>query len=433
MRRSSENQENSPRKSHVYRSKKPGTRSVLHRQDVACLIKTQCGACRYVNEPYKDGLNEKHEKGIALFEAEGLLDRARVVKPVEAPRKLNYRTLMKLAVRPYSVPPNGRPSPEQPRFAIGLFQPGSHRVVLGMESCPVHTRSLTNLLRDSQQLLEESTLQPFQETNGAGDLRYLVARSAHMTDEVMVTFVVNQPVKLELQRIVAALKRKGHRITAAFMNVNSVSGNAIFGNETIHLVGQNALRERVCDLDFEIGPTSFFQVNPWQASNLYHRLENLIGDAGKKTVAWDLYCGLGQISLVLARKGFKVLGVEENPESVVFAERNALKNDLAGDASFIAAKIEDLESEMPVWAKKPDVIVVNPARRGLHERARMILMHALRENPKTKFLYVSCDASTLARDAAFFKKAGIHLKQLEAFDMFAQTEDLEWLAVFGVS
>jgi 23S rRNA (uracil1939-C5)-methyltransferase len=221
----------------------------------------------------------------------------------------------------------------------------------------------------------------------------------------------------------------GHKINSAYMNINTSSGNAIFGEDLVLLAGSAALRERVCDLDIEISPLAFFQVNPWQAGNLYRRVEMHAGRGKAGDTAWDLYTGTGQMALMLARAGFHSLGIEEIAAATVDAARNAQRNNLSAQAEFIAARVEDSETLLPEWAKKPKVIVVNPSRRGLHESARAHLSHVLRSDEKIKFIYVSCEVETLARDLKALTASGHRVRQIEAFDMFAQTDKLEWLAV----
>lgn len=398
-----------------------------------------CGSCVLVNSSYEPALQAKFTKGLRHLEAANLLGTAQILGVNEAPRRLGYRTLVKLAVRPKASlarRPSMDPSrdsltdPLMDRFAIGLFEPGSHVVMDQIEHCPIHAPALRWMLRDLRRALNESPLQPWNETTGQGDVRYLVARSSHMTGEIMLTFVVRDASpKVHLQRIISRLKREGHKLASTHMNINAEVGNAIFGQESVRLTGNDRLRERLCDLSFEVGPTAFFQVNPWQAAMMYRRVEQLAGAASPGGVAWDLYCGIGQMSLIMARQGFRVFGVEENEAAVADAALNAKRNELSERTGFLAARVEDSETALPAWAQKPEVIVVNPSRRGLHEGARAHLAHVLRQNPDTRFIYVSCEVETLARDLAALRHAGFRLRQVEAFDMFAHTDNLEWLAV----
>jgi 23S rRNA (uracil1939-C5)-methyltransferase len=397
----------------------------------ACAVKSQCGSCVYVNTNYGESLRKKFQAGVKVLKDAGMIETAQVLDPIPSPTPLGYRSYFKLAVRPASFAQKsaaeraGAPR----RFAIGLFEPGTHKVGIDMTGCPVHTIPLTNFLKSLETEIESCTLAPWNESTGEGDLRYIAARSAHLTGEIMLTFVVARPHKKELIQLVQRLRRLGHKINSAYMNLNDSKGNAIFSSDLTLLAGTVGMRERVCDLDIEIGPLSFFQVNPWQAEHLYRRVELHAGRARPGDTAWDLYTGTGQMALMLARSGYKALGIEEVEAATIDATRNAQRNGLGNLASFIAARVEDSEALLPDWAKSPKVIVVNPSRRGLHDGARSHLTHLLRSQSTTKFIYVSCDVETLTRDLKALTASGHRVRQVEAFDMFAQTDKLEWVAV----
>lgn len=418
----------------VYRRGEQSGRAQTRETFETCAIKAMCGTCKYVNLDYNEGLSEKHQKGLAVLKDAGVLGAARQLAPARSPRTYEYRSLFKLAVRPVregrSILRPGKPDAAPNRFAIGLFEQGSHDVV-DMDDCPLHTFPLKRLLRDLRAELNASPITPYDEAAHTGQLRYLAARAAHLTGELMLTFVVTENLKVELKRLIANLQRKGHKINSAHMNVNAEKGNAIFGPKTDRIAGAEGLRERVCDLDFEIGPTSFFQVNPWQAIQLYRRIEQIAGQTASPAVAWDLYCGTGQISLILARLGYRVLGIEENAKAVEDAGENARRNKLDENAQFLASRVEDAQRLIPTWAKSPELIVVNPSRRGLAESTRKHLRELLEKHPKARFIYVSCEVETLARDLKELTQSGFSLRQIEPFDMFPQTDNMEWLAVLS--
>ncbi len=399
-----------------------------------CAIKTLCGTCKFVNLDYEQGLSEKHQKGLQVLKDAGILGSARLLAPARSPRAHEYRSLFKLAVRPVKegrgVLRAGKADDAPNRFAIGLFAQGSHDVI-DMDDCPLHTWPLRRLLRDLRTELNASPITPYDEAAHTGQLRYLAARSAHLTGEIMLTFVTTENLKVELKRLIANLQRKGHKINSAHVNVNPEKGNAIFGPKTERLSGAEGLRERVCDLDFEIGPTSFFQINPWQAIQLYRRIEQIAGQTASPAVAWDLYCGTGQISLILARLGYKVLGIEENAKAVEDAGENARRNKLEDRTQFLASRVEDAQRLIPAYARDPELIVVNPSRRGLAESTRKHLKELLEQHPKARFIYVSCEVETLSRDLKELTQSGFALRQIEPFDMFPQTDNMEWLAVLS--
>ena len=394
-----------------------------------CKIAMTCGACKYINSSYEAGLTSKYEAALQLFRQAGLLEGATVVSPVPSPRILGYRAHAKLAVRPANEALL-RPK-EGERFAIGLFQPDSHQLV-HIDTCPLHRSSINRLLPDLKAELEASSLSPYHEASHAGQIRYIAVRAAHLTEELMLTFVcTDESVKKELKAMILRLRQKEHVIVSAFINVNSERTNSIFGFDTKKIVGADGLRESLCGLIFEVGPTSFFQVNPWQAEHIYRRVEQLAGRATEGEVAWDLYCGTGQISLLLGQQGYRTLGIEENPQAIGDAEANVQRNQITGAAKpyYISGRVEDLLGRFPSWSEKPALIVANPSRRGLAASARQMIREGLVPRSDSRLIYVSCEAVTLVRDLQELLDSGRRLRQLECFDMFPFTEKLEWLAV----
>jgi 23S rRNA (uracil1939-C5)-methyltransferase len=388
-----------------------------------------CGTHSPVDGQCEQSLETKYKAALQKFREQGLLEGASVINPVASPRSTGYRTHAKLAVR-HAREALVKPE-EGERFAIGLFAANSHQVI-HVKDCPMHRASINRLLPDLQAELEASTLQPYCEETHTGDLRYLAIRATHLTEELMLTFVTREEKdKVALKAMVLRLRQKGHVIVSAFQNINPSRTNAIFGSLTKKLVGADGLRESLCDLTFEIGPISFFQVNPWTAEMIYRRVEQIAGHRQGDAVAWDLYCGTGQISMLLAQAGYRTLGIEENPQAIRDAEANCVRNAIptAARPAYISGRVEDLDGHFPEWSERPELIVANPSRRGLAPAARELILNGMRQRPGSRFVYVSCEAETLIRDLVDLTKAGHRLLQLECFDMFPYTEKLEWLAV----
>lgn len=388
------------------------------------MVQAQCQACAYVNTAYKEGLQRKYKAGLAVLTEHIPVDQAKLLGPVPSPKPLQYRASAKLAVAP-SLASDRRLGK---RFRIGLYKPNSHDVI-DIGSCPLHVPTIRQVLEVVHEELELSELEPWNERTGTGDVRYIVMRASHLTSEVMLTFVVaNIACRNGVKKVVASLRTRNVRVTSVYLNVHSGVGNAVFGPTTQHLSGQKYLRESLCGLRFEISPTSFFQVNPWQAQNLFRRIEQLVG-ISSYGIAWDLYCGSGPIAMILARAGFKVLAIDENPSCIQDAASNVHRNQLADKITFATDATEDALTSVPAWGLNPQVIVTNPSRKGLAPEARAELCRVLMRNPSCQLIYVSCEMKTLARDLKELQESGYVLRQLEAFDMFAQTDKLEWLAV----
>lgn len=384
-----------------------------------CGIKDHCQSCKYINEPYLKRLQEKHQNGLKVLADAGVSTYSRELAPYPSPKPLAYRGTSKLAVRKNQQTGSA--------FSIGLFKPGTHEVV-EINRCPLHIPAINQCIRYLTKLLNDSSIQPWDESSNQGDLRYLVVRAAHKTGELSLTFVcTNESPKIELKEIVKKLK-ENHKIHGAHLNINPTEGNQIFGEKMLKLSGSEKLREHLCDLKFEISPKSFFQVNPWQAEQLYRRLEQLVGNGHDKSIAWDLYSGVGPIAMILARSAHQVLSIEENPDAVEDAKFHFQINNLQ-NAEFLTGRVEDLSDAIPSWAKAPDIIVANPSRAGIAEPTRAHLKKVLRSGSNTQLFYVSCDVTTLARDLKDISSCGYKVRQIEAFDMFAQTDKLEWLVV----
>jgi len=390
--------------------------------ELMCRIAKECGACPYVNDEYPEGLDKKFNIGLKFLKDANVLEGTQVVPVERSPLITEYRSIFKLAVRAKQTEFN------DDRFAIGLFKPGTHAVT-EIDHCPLHTLPLKRFLLTLREVLNQSSIKPYDEKRHDGELRYIVARASHMTGQIMVTFVVTKPIKRELKNVVLRLRTMRQKVVGAFMNINDEKTNAIFGEETKLVVGADRLREALCEVKYEVSPTAFFQVNPWQAGNLYRRVESIAGRPAESEHAWDLYCGSGQISLILAKQGYNVTGIEENEKAIVDAEANAVRNDLQGKTSFIAGRVEDMQDKIPEKALAPKVIVTNPSRRGLAESTRKFLTDVLSKNEQTRLIYVSCEAETLARDLKELVSKGFRVRQIEGFDMFPFTSKMEWIAV----
>ena len=407
--------EQKPRLKRTQRNEKKEKSKVSPRRTAEC--------CNNVDQDYKLTLSDKYTKSLVHMKDRDLLSNVELLAPVVSPRPLHYRTHAKLAVR--------KSKTAGKKFDIGLFKRDSHEVE-PLHNCPIHRKTINWLLRDLAVELENSEITPYDEVTGEGDLRYLAVRASHLTEELMLTFVMtNEKHKIALKNMVMTLRNKPHIISSVHININTENTNTIFGPTSKRILGSDRLREELCGLSFQIAPTSFFQVNPWQAENIYRRVEQIAGKSIAGGVAWDLYCGTGQISMLLAQSGFRTLGIEGNPQAIRDAQKNVVTNNISPAPHYIAGKVEEIEDGMPSWAEKPELIVVNPSRKGLSDSVREYLKGVLRDNPKVRVIYVSCEMETLARDVEDLTSETHEMKQLEAFDMFPFTEKLEWLAVLN--
>ena len=384
-----------------------------------------CEGCQFINEDYAKALAYKHAQGLSILKDAHVLQGTIIHPATASPKILGYRTHIKLAVRPRSqaVPPMGKS-----RFAIGLFLPDSHRIVT-IGSCPLQHPAINHLVADLTLLLESTTWKPYDEESSSGDLRYLAIRLSHPDARLMLTFVLNHDGHDAVAHQLAIdLVAKGHRIDSAHVNINSVNTNVIFGSESRCIYGKDTLTMRLCDLAFELCPTSFFQVNPRVASLIYRQVVSRAEKPCGNGVAWDLYCGIGQLSLLLAQAGYRVLGVEANPKAIDDAKRAAVQNKISPQPFFMALRAEELAKNLEPWATQPELIVANPTRKGLGGQVTSFLRDSWRMGGQSRMIYVSCEMKSLASDLAALLSDTNRLLELRAYDMFPFTEKLEWMA-----
>ena len=388
-----------------------------------CPIQKLCGSCLSVNENYKKSSEKKYDAALELIKNEVSLDSVKCIPLELSPREKAYRNSVKLAVREVVLGSGKR------YLDLGLFSRGSHKLV-SLKKCYIQNEEINALLEDLKTLLIESKIPAYSEETHSGSLRYILARASHKTKELSLTFVTKDKSCLSKLRQLTQKLHENHNITSAFLNLNSEKTNRITGNETKKIFGQDALRENLCHFDLRVSPLSFFQVNPYTASKIYERVEQLVGKTSfPGTLAWDLYCGVGIFSLILMRQGYTVLGVEENPSAIKDAKINAHKNFPETPSEFKEAKVEDFIEEQKT-KMNPEAIVINPSRRGLHETVREKLCSLKRNKTSSnKLIYVSCEAKSLARDLKVLTENGYTLRQVECFDMFPHTDKLEWLCV----
>lgn len=399
-----------------------------------CEIQEKCGSCSYVNEDYKKFYKLKYEEALANIEKVVSLKYVQCMNPNVSPRLKGYRTSVKLAIRPKAEKNPKFTNNINAQFDIGLFAPKSHKLI-SIDKCYTQHQGINNLISSIKKLLQESKLAPYNEKVHSGDLRYLLIRMSHISQEFMVTFVAtNKSCYSELRQIIKQLKTT-YNVTASFLNINTEQTNKITGDYYKKIIGNDKLRESLCNFNLRISPQSFFQINPWVAQKIYQRVEQLVGKSSQTNVsAWDLYCGVGVFSLVLLKSGYNVLGIEENPYAIKDAICNAQDNLPSSQFEFKANSVEDFlqkKSNVPTDFKKPEIIVLNPSRKGLDDSVCKFLITYRKENPSHKLIYVSCEEASLSKNLKQLISGGYKLRQLESFDMFPHTEKIEWLAVLN--
>ncbi|MDD6195816.1 MAG: 23S rRNA (uracil(1939)-C(5))-methyltransferase RlmD [[Clostridium] aminophilum] len=384
-----------------------------YRTEAPCPVAKQCGGCQLQMMDYHAQLRVKeNEVRNALIRIGGIPEEELNMKPILGMEESwRYRNKAQY--------PIGRD--KDGRIIAGFYAARSHRIV-ECEDCLLGVKENKKILNLILGFMEDYHIRPYDEAAHKGLVRHVLIRKGFKTGEIMVCLVVNGtslPHSEELVRQLLLIPG----MTSVSLSVNTRTDNVIMGAEIINLYGDGCITDYIGEIRYRISPMSFFQVNPVQTEKLYGTALSYANLKGKETV-WDLYCGIGTISLFLAQKAGKVCGVEIIPDAIRDAKENAALNGI-GNADFFVGKAEDVLPEK--YEKEnisADVIVVDPPRKGCDQA---VLDTMLKMKPKT-VVYVSCNPSTLARDVKILTEGGYRLRKVRCCDMFPMSMHVETVA-----
>ncbi|WP_188817953.1 23S rRNA (uracil(1939)-C(5))-methyltransferase RlmD [Calditerricola satsumensis] len=373
----------------------------------SCPVYDRCGGCQVQHLSYAGQLAAKKEivrEAVARYT--GLADPP-VRDCIGMDNPWAYRNKAQLQ----AVWRNGR-------LEVGLFEPGSHRLV-PLADCPVTHPRVNEMIRVARQTLEELGIPPYDERTRTGVVRTLVARVGLATGEGQLTFVTRTDHLPRADALVKRLRERLPYVTSIMQNVNPRATPLIFGEVTRRLWGTERIEERLGPLRFWLSPRAFFQLNPEQTVKLYNVVREAAALTGTERVV-DAYCGVGTIALWLAPYAREVRGMDVIPEAIDDARRNAKANGLT-HVRFAVGRAEDL---LPQWVREgfvPDVVVVDPPRTGLDEA---LLSTILTLRPP-RLVYVSCNPATLAKNCKVLLDGGFRLQWIQPVDMFPHTSHVE--------
>jgi len=386
-----------------------------------CPKARQCGGCQLQELSYEKQLEWKANKvrsdliRIGGFSPE---ETDRVMKPIIGMSDLRYRNKAQYPVG----------WTRDNKIVTGFYARRSHRII-PIDDCVLGDPRNREINRAVISFMEKYDIPPYDEINHIGLIRHVLIRTAHVSGSVMVCLIINGDRIEHEKELVTALRESVPEISSISYNINKRHDNVILGEKTVTIFGSGRINDTIGDVKFSISPKSFFQVNPFQTEKLYGKALEYAALTGREVV-WDLYCGAGTISLFLARHAKKVYGIEIVPEAVSDAIRNAKMNGIE-NAEFFTGKVEDVLPEfyknkgVDEAALNPEVIVVDPPRKGLDEKCLSTMIGMRPE----RIVYVSCNPSTLARDLAIFTENGYELKEVTPVDQFGMTVHVETVAL----
>ena len=292
-----------------------------------------------------------------------------------------------------------------------------------MQDCKIQHSESEKIAKYIFSLWNKEKLSIYNESTGKGLLRHIVIKIGFKTNEIMCILVLNGKKIQNEAKIIEQIVNKFPNVKTIVKNINTKNTNVILGRENINIYGDGTISDKLGNLVFKISPLSFYQVNPVQTEKLY----NIGVDAAKITkndVVFDLYCGIGTISLFMAKYAKKVYGVEIVDQAVEMAKENAKINGIE-NVDFLAGDVEQVLDDL-INRKKinPDVVMIDPPRKGIDKKS---IQNLLSIKPK-KIVYISCNPATLVRDLAFFEDK-YEIKSITPVDMFPFTSSIESVTV----
>ena len=385
-----------------------------YRVDPICPSARQCGGCQLQAVSYEEQKAFKEKKLRGHLERIGGFKELPMEPLIGMDEPYHYRNKAQFPV--------GRN--KEGRIVTGFYAGRTHAIIENRD-CALGIPQNKEVLDRVIAHMEKYNIAPYDEMTGKGLVRHIFVRYGFFTGELMVCLIINgQDLPHQKEMVEKLGEIPG--MTSISLNINKKRNNVILGDKVKTIWGKEYITDKIGDISYEISPLSFFQVNPHQTWKLYSKALEYADLHGEETV-WDLYCGIGTISLFLAQKAKFVRGVEIVSAAIEDARRNACLNKIDNVEFFVGKAEEVLPREYEKNGVYADVIVVDPPRKGCDE---MLLKTILKMQPK-RVVYVSCDSATLARDLRFLCDNGYELKKVCGVDQFPQTVHVETCVLLG--
>lgn len=390
------------------------------RVEPRCPAARKCGGCQLQAMDYQAQLRFKERKVYNDLKRIGGLKDLRLedmehIMGMETPWR--YRNKAQF---PFGLDKDGR--------IITGFYAGRTHSIIEQEDCLLGIEENKEILEIIKQFMEDFRREgtgPYDEKSHQGLVRHALIRKGFATGELMVCLVINGRKLPHSEELVERLLKVPGMSSISY-NINTEKTNVILGSELVNLYGPGYITDTIGDIKYQISPLSFYQVNPVQTRKLYQTALEFADLNGGETV-WDLYCGIGTISLFLAQKAGKVYGVEIIPQAIEDAKRNARLNSLENVEFFVGKAEEVLPEQYEKNHIAADVIVVDPPRKGCDEHC----LETIVKMAPPKVVYISCDPATLARDVKYLGENGYELKRVRCCDMFGQSVHVETICLLS--
>ncbi len=385
-----------------------------HRVEARCPVARACGGCQIMHLDYSKQLEFKENKVRNLLERVGKVSDYEMLPIIGMEDPYYYRNKAQFPVG----------KNKEGKIVTGFYAGHTHSII-DTTHCYIQHPLNEQLVGIVKAWMEKFDVQPYDETTGKGLVRHILTRVGKTTGQVMVCLIINGKKIPGVQALVDALI-KVEGMTSISININQEKTNVILGNEVKTLWGQDYITDYIGDICYQISPLSFYQVNPTQTAVLYGKALEF-AELREGDVVWDLYCGIGTISLFLAQKASKVYGVEIVPQAIEDAKKNAALNHMDNVEFFVGKAEEVLPEKYKKDGVYADVIVVDPPRKGCDET----LLSCMVQMAPKRIVYVSCDPATLARDVNFLEGHGYKLVKAQCVDQFCHSTHVETVVLLS--
>ena len=374
----------------------------------------RCGGCTYQNLPYEKQLELKSNYVLGLLEGAGITG-FQYDGIIPSPEVFGYRNKME-----YSFGDAEKDGP----LLLGMHERGSFYNIVKTDACVLTDEDFNLIQKAVLDYFTETGDSYFHKRSHEGFLRHLVVRQGKQTGEILINLVTTSQGTLDHEAFKTRLLNLplSGEIHGILHTINDSVADVVKSDRTDILYGSDCIHDRILGLDFEISTFSFFQTNTLGAEKLYSVVRDYVGDTRGKNI-FDLYCGTGTIAQVLSPVAEKVIGIELIEEAVEAAKINAEKNGLT-NCHFIAGDVMEKVSQLP---DNPDIIILDPPRDGIHPKAIFKII----DFKPDLFVYVSCKATSLARDLPFFKEAGYRIERVCCVDMFPHGGHVETVCLLS--